>query len=552
VNIGRPRTLSFVVFAAVAAVSAGGLLAARAVIDNEASRLLAERAHVVAGEVSSAMTATDTSLQSLATLLSLPDGRASFRAAASALVTGNVRAIALVDMTTGVPTPTVVVGDGLPAGSLGSQRAGLAERALGSSDMVTGVVDDSYTRRLALALAVPPDVGPFVVYEETTVELTNPFAADSVADTNDVEVAFYASAHASPDSLIEQTGAMGTPGAVAARTTVGTDQWTVVVAPIRPLAGGFASAVPWLLLAGGLVSALLGAVSVEVVLRRRDFAMSLVDARTADLRASLDEVQRTQRQLLQAQDALMEHERLAAVGQMASVVSHELRNPLTSVINSLYLVRHGSSPESVARALDMAEREVQKAATIAEDVVAYSRPRQPEPSDVLFGSAVDEVLEVVPPPPSVELRLSGRDVVVHADRIHLVEVLTNLVENAVDAMPDGGTLSIGAESEPGGVHGPRTVVVVSDTGTGIDPEEAARIFEPFVTSKHHGTGLGLAIVHRIARLHGGEATVESVPGAGSRFTVVFPSPGAAPPPAPDRGAAATASRELPAFSSVPR
>ena len=520
----RPRALSIGVFLAVTGLSVGALVVSRVVIDNEADRLLVEQAAVVSGELSNALTATDTGLRSLGTLVSLPGGEASFTAAASPLLVGNVRTVALLRQQTGTPVPEVVVGDPLPTqGPVVQQLSTFVTRALRTPDMVSFVEREGYRRRLVLALALPPDVGPLVVYESSAVDLTNPFEQAAIATPADLHVAFYASKRADPDSLIESTGAAAGGSSDKAQVAVGADSWTLVVSSPHPLTGSFAQATPWLLLAGGLVSAVLAAAAVEVVLRRRDFAVALVDERTADLRETVAEMRRAQEAAKEASDALVSSERMAAIGRMASVVSHELRNPLSSIINSIFVARMNTAPEATERALDLAEREAIKATAIAEDIVAYARPRAPEVTEVVFGSVLSEVLEVLPPPPSVDVETFGREVVVRADRLHLVEVVSNLVSNAYDAMPDGGQLRVGAEeSSLNGDSPPGTVVTVGDSGPGIPDDMVEQIFEPFVTTKAKGTGLGLAIVQRIAAVHGGKAWVETSPGGGTSVSVLFP------------------------------
>ena len=218
--------------------------------------------------------------------------------------------------------------------------------------------------------------------------------------------------------------------------------------------------------------------------------------------------------------ALVEQERLAAVGEMASALGHELRNPLTSLGNALFLVRvavgEHIGPE-LDRHLALAERETARASSITEDLMVFVRPRRGVPGPLELHSAVAEVLASSPPPPgvSVELDLDAMSVV--GDRDQVVGMLTNLVANAYQAMPGGGTLRIAAEYERSMVR-----VTVEDSGTGIAEDVLDRVFEPFFTTRTHGTGLGLAIVQRLAEEHGGDVAVESEPGRGTRFFVRLP------------------------------
>jgi signal transduction histidine kinase len=218
--------------------------------------------------------------------------------------------------------------------------------------------------------------------------------------------------------------------------------------------------------------------------------------------------------------ARVERERLAAVGEMASVVTHELRNPLAVVTNSVFLLRHALrddlTPELELH-LDLADREIEKANTIIDHLVAFVRPRQPHVEPVAIDDVVHEVLETTPPPTGVRVDIEAISVTALVDRVHLAEVLVNLLSNAYEAMPDGGTVRVLVGAEDGSV-----LVVVEDTGCGFDRSLTERIFEPFYTTKHSGSGLGLAIVRRLAEINGGEISVDSHAGQGTRFTMTLP------------------------------
>ena len=231
---------------------------------------------------------------------------------------------------------------------------------------------------------------------------------------------------------------------------------------------------------------------------------------------------RAEQELERTQAALIQSERLAAIGEMASRVSHELRNPLAAITNALYLLRGdlGSpvGPDIESR-LALIDRETAKAADISEDLVAFARPRFPIPVPVELGPLVAEVLEVSPPPPGVDVHVSGGETLALGDRVQLAEMLTNLVTNAYDAMADGGMLRVGAVTEHSG-----TVITVEDSGSGLAHDLTSKVFEPFVTTKQHGTGLGLAIVRRIVDTHDGTVTIMSEPDRGTRVSVTLPNP----------------------------
>jgi signal transduction histidine kinase len=218
--------------------------------------------------------------------------------------------------------------------------------------------------------------------------------------------------------------------------------------------------------------------------------------------------------------AMIERERLAAVGEMASVVSHELRNPLGALANAVYLVRYAVRSglrDEIDQHLSMAEREIDKAIAIIDQLVAFVRPRQPEVGPVPVAEVVAEVLETTPTPPAVEARVDVGTVWVLADRGHLVEVLVNLISNAFDATAKGGVVQISGKRTSHHV-----AITIEDDGCGIDRTLSERIFEPFFTTKHTGTGLGLAIVRRLVEVNHGMVAVDSHLGHGTRFTVTLP------------------------------
>jgi signal transduction histidine kinase len=270
------------------------------------------------------------------------------------------------------------------------------------------------------------------------------------------------------------------------------------------------------MLAGGVLLALLATGIVETLVRRREYALGLVAARTEELEDSLAE-------LASAHDQLVRSERLAAIGQLASTVGHELRNPLGVISNALYLLRgdFGPAPSAPAlRHLNTADREVSAATVIVSDLLEFARERKPVLDRVDIRSLVDEVLSVAPAPSGIAVvpELPDEPLEAPADRDMLRQVLLNLVTNAYQAMPDGGMLTLTATGGAGVVQ-----VRVQDTGSGMSPETQSRLFEPFFTTKARGVGLGLAVSRRLVEAHGGDIVVESQEGRGSTFRMVLPS-----------------------------
>jgi signal transduction histidine kinase len=303
----------------------------------------------------------------------------------------------------------------------------------------------------------------------------------------------------------------------SARLTVGSVDWLVLVAQKEPLAGTYAEATPWILLLVGLLVGVALALVVEILARRQQVSARLVAERTAEL--------------LETQKVLIRQERLSAVGELAVVVSHELRNPLGAAINQLFLLRHqlddDASPDA-ERYLADAERSINRAVNLAEDLTAYMRDRELQLADLDFGALVGEVLELTPPPPGVEVGVDS-SLSFEADGSLMTQVITNLVTNAYESMPDGGSLHLAASN-----HHEAISITVQDSGAGIAPDVAARVFDPFFTTKAGGTGLGMAIVHRLVELHHGQVTIENAPEGGAKVTIDLPVR-VAPEELPPRG-----------------
>src|SRR6266545_266621 len=229
---------------------------------------------------------------------------------------------------------------------------------------------------------------------------------------------------------------------------------------------------------------------------------------------------------VKALEAEMERgERLATVGNMAAAVAHELRNPLNAVSMGIQRLRVEFEPaprEEYLRMVDLIQGEVRRLNTIVEEFLSLARPMPLKREPIIVAALLEEVLGLV----ESEAREAGIAVVreipsglpvLHADRDRLKQVLLNLVLNAIQAMPSGGTLEIGAAAAGGTL-----TVTVADTGSGIAPELLPKVFEPYVTTKTKGLGLGLAIVRRIIEAHGGSIEAVSEPGRRTSFRFALP------------------------------
>ncbi len=242
---------------------------------------------------------------------------------------------------------------------------------------------------------------------------------------------------------------------------------------------------------------------------------------------------------------LFQTEKLAAVGRLSASIAHEINNPLQAIHNSLHLLRTRElSEEKRQRYLTMAHEEVDRLIDIVQRLIDFYRPsregmRPTDLHELLNGviALVDKQLQNT----NVQLKcdLQPRLPLVFAIGNHIKQVYLNLILNAIEAMPDGGTIlvrtyvvdegdsqidtgfiSVGAAGNQ--INGPSVVVEFSDTGQGIPPQDLTKVFEPFYTTRSKGTGLGLAISYSIIEQHHGELSVSSTPGEGTTFRIRLP------------------------------
>jgi len=502
----------------VAAISVFGFLATSHSTDQQGRALLQNDTEQGAALASSILSGVGSSLDSLATAVSLSQGSPSeFMTQAKPFAQGGLT-VALASEHAGHYEVAAVVGPGLAVGQVVTGPAAVAVRHAGASLTAAPVVRVGDRSTAGFALGPPLLPAGTALYLQFSV---NPFTATPVTTGRpfaNLRVALYGSKKPAPSNLlVATTRQLPLTGAVArAPVAVGTSTWTLTAVARSPLTGTFATGAPYIILFLGVFVGLLVGGTVEVLVRRQRYATQLVAERTGDLERSL-------RDLHAAQRALVRNERLSALGEMASVVGHELRNPLTAVTNALFLVRRGLGdpvPATLDGHLSMAERETDKAATLAEDLTAFVRPRQASMADVELADVLREVLESAPPPAGVDLTLDVTPHSVRADRNQMAEVFTNLVTNAYQAVPDGGSVRVGLHADGSGA-----TVVIEDDGAGIDPGTADRLFEPFFTTKANGTGLGLAIVRRLVEAHGGTITIAGAVPHGARVEVLLPDDG---------------------------
>jgi PAS domain S-box-containing protein len=212
-------------------------------------------------------------------------------------------------------------------------------------------------------------------------------------------------------------------------------------------------------------------------------------------------------------------ERLIALGEMSAGIAHELRNPMAVISGYLTLLSKKNDP-SGQETIRSITNEINGMNRIIGDLLTFARPaslnRVKVPIKEMIASCLAAVLQAKGENPRIETILKLADVEVSVDEVLMRQAFSNLLQNAVEAMPDGGTLTIEAQTNRD------LKIVVRDTGTGIPSDKLNKIFLPFYTLKDTGVGMGLALVHKIVTSHGGRVDVASTVGKGTVFSIILP------------------------------
>ncbi len=247
------------------------------------------------------------------------------------------------------------------------------------------------------------------------------------------------------------------------------------------------------------------------------------------LRNLMSDVSDTRSRLEHSRDRLMAAEKLASVGKLAASVAHEIRNPLTAIKMWLFTIRETAEGNAeLERKIHIISEEIERLESIVRNLLEFSRPPalDRKPHDV--PQMIEQTLELLSP------RLAERRISVSqrrernlppaiADASQFRQVLLNLFENAMDAMPEGGEIQVTTTVENDASGQSMAVVRVRDTGHGMPQDVQRRVFEPFFTTKELGTGLGLCIAARVMARHGGALVLESSTDKGTCFAVWVPA-----------------------------
>jgi len=233
-------------------------------------------------------------------------------------------------------------------------------------------------------------------------------------------------------------------------------------------------------------------------------------------------VEQRTKQLQISQEKLVKAERLAAIGELAAQVGHDLRNPLTSINTAIYLLDSmlsENASEELKLAIKTMKKSIDHANRIIEELLEYSRGTIAETRVERMKGLVQSAIERLRIPKNIEIENNiPDDVIADVDASRMQRVFENLVKNSIDAMPKGGKVIL-----EGGSDENRVWVTVKDNGIGIKKSELANMFKPLFTTKPQGMGLGLPICKRIVEAHGGNISIQSTWGVGTTVRVELPA-----------------------------
>jgi signal transduction histidine kinase/ActR/RegA family two-component response regulator len=513
------RLPAIVVALATLAASGGLALVAHNVSDRQEHTLLKERTNEVTTLLTTAITNASTTLSG-AGAAAVAGGQSDLFATLTVTSTLNGSEIVAAQQKGSSFTTIARAGTGSTkvGNPIPSDAAEVAGRALTSKGMVTGIFTGTAGRRIVLAIAVPSRAGA-VAYLDSPLGPATAAPTDPNSPYRELNAALYAGPTQDPDKLVLASG--GDPGkgsdVVTHTFPIGSETWLLAVSAREPLVGSVATAFPWLVLGTGAVLALILGFLVEVLIRRRAYALRLVDERT--------------KSLLEARLAAEKANR--AKSDFLSRMSHELRTPLNAVLGFGQLLElDGLTPdqaENVSQITKGGSHLLDLINEILDISQIESGHMSMSPEAVQVGEVVEAAVSLLRPlaeERAVHLIGSmdhGCGHYIFADRQRLKQILLNLLGNGIKYNRQGGSVSISCFQPVRGI----LRIQVTDTGPGISPEQFHLLFAPFERlgaeqTSVPGTGVGLALSRGLAEAMGGKLDVESTPGRGSTFWVEFP------------------------------
>jgi PAS domain S-box-containing protein len=250
-----------------------------------------------------------------------------------------------------------------------------------------------------------------------------------------------------------------------------------------------------------------------------------VQAANEDLERRVEE--RTQ-ELRTAQDELLKKARLSTLGQLTATVAHELRNPMSAIRNSAYVLREAAGPNAAQfeRPLARMERSIMRCENLIADLLDFTRPKEPNKQTVQLNRWLAEILDdqKIPDGISIDRRFAAAEILVALDPEQFRRVVINIIENAVQAIGANDATECERRVTVSTVASEFAEILIEDTGPGISPEIMPRVFDPLFSTKSFGTGLGLPTVKQIVEQHGGTIEIASEVGRGASVHIRLPAP----------------------------
>jgi signal transduction histidine kinase/CheY-like chemotaxis protein len=505
---------------ALATFAAGGALAlvAQNVSDRQEHTLLRERTNEVTTLLSTAINDLKVTLRG-AGAAAVSEGQSELYATMVGTSTLTGAQVVTARQEGDAFTTIAQAGQGAPAvgAAIPADAAQVAERALSNKDMVSAVIGTGETRRIVLALKVASDPKA-VTYINSPLQGTSEAPTDPDSPYRELNVGLYVGTTQDADNLVIGSGDVPEVGgdAVTKKFPVGSDKWLLVVDTREPLVGTLAAAFPWLVLgAAGLLAIALGLL-VEILIRRRAYALKLVEERTRSLQEARLAAEKANR----------------AKSEFLSRMSHELRTPLNAVLGFGQLLELDGLNADQAENVSQITKGGAHLLDLINEILDISQIEtghmSMSPEAVLVGEVVEAAVSLLRPladERGVHL-IGGLDHgcghFIFADRQRLKQILLNLVGNGIKYNRQGGSVSISCFQPVRGT----LRIQVTDTGPGIAADQFHLLFEPFERlgaeqTSVPGTGVGLALSRGLAEAMGGKLDVESTLGRGSTFWVEF-------------------------------